>query len=146
MAEQEFKWAALNPGYEGAEVLYKLGITPVARMVDRIGGTWFAVLDYHLPGEKRHRECTSYEAGRRGVELWAARHAARLRAEVNAQHEAWLSRQTWRPDPRLSGAAGETQARHDAGHDQQTPPIPDQGWVGRGSSRRHARSRHRSPI
>lgn len=146
MAEHEFKWAPLNPGYPGAEVLYKLGITPVARMVDRLGGSWFVVLDYHLPGDQRQRECSSFEAGRRGVELWAARHADRLRAEVAAQHEAWLSRQTWRPNPRPSDAAGETPASHDAGHDQQTPPIPDQGWVGRGSSRRHARSRHRSPI
>lgn len=146
MAEHEFKWAPLNPGYPGAEVLYKLGITPVARMVDRLGGSWFVVLDYHLPGDHRQRECSSFEAGRRGVELWAARHADRLRAEVEGQHEAWLSRQTWRPVSSPSGAAGETQAGHDSGHDQQTTSIPDQGRVGSGTSRRRKSSRHRSPL
>lgn len=146
MAQDEFKWTPLNPGYPGAEVLYKLGTTPVARLIDRLGGEWFACLDYHVPGANRQRTCSSYEAGRRGVELWAARHADRLRAEVNAQHEAWLSRQHWRPTDRPIGAAGETRPEHDAGHEKSSPSIPDQGWVGRRSSRKRKSSRHRSPI
>lgn len=146
LAEQEFKWAPLNPGYPGREVLYKLGITAVARLSDTLAGEWFAHLDYHRPDSNLRRDCSSYEAGRRGVELWAARHSDRLRAEVNAHHEAWLSRQTWRPNPRASGAAGETLAGHASGDDQQTTSIPDQSRVGSGTSRRRKSSRHRSPL
>lgn len=146
MAGSEFKWSALNPGYPGPEVLYKHGITPVARLTERLGGTWLAHLDYHQPGSSRTRACTSYEAGRRGVELWAERHADRLRAELAAMHEQWLQKQHWRPRDDSTGAASETRAGHDPGHEKQTPPIPDQGWVGRRTGRRRKSSRHRSPI
>lgn len=146
MADMQFQWSALNPGYPGPEVLYKLGTTPVARLTDRLGGTWFAHLDYHLSGASRTRDCTSYEAGRRGVELWAARHADRLRAEVTAKHEAWLTTQSWRPKDRVQGAADETGAGHYAGHDKQTTSLPEQGWLGHRSSRKRTSSRHRSPL
>lgn len=45
---------------------------------------WVAHLDRHRhgPGGGPCRECTSYEQGRAGAELWVARHEARLRDEV----------------------------------------------------------------
>jgi hypothetical protein len=141
----EFKWSPLNPGYPGQEVFYKLGITPVARLSDRLGGTWFALLDYHLPDVKRVRDCTSYEAGRRGVELWAARHADRLRAEIGAQHEAWVETQPWRPRERLDDGSAVPTAGQDRAEARRTA-IPEQVWVGRRSGAKRKSSRHRSPI
>ncbi|MCH6484230.1 hypothetical protein MMG85_11745 [Pseudoxanthomonas sp. LH2527] len=97
MNDDAFSWTWLGADVGGREVVYQLGTSGVARLIDRLDGTWFARLDTHLPAVYRIRDCTSYEAGRRGVELWAARHEARLRREVYAQHAAWMARQTWRP-------------------------------------------------
>jgi len=93
----DFGWTWLGADVGGKEVVYRLGMTHVARLIDRIDGSWFVRLDAHLPGSPISRNCSSYEMGRRGVELWAARHAVRLRAEVAAKHAAWLSAQTWLP-------------------------------------------------
>ncbi|KRG71001.1 hypothetical protein [Pseudoxanthomonas dokdonensis] len=124
---EEFKWSPLNPGYPGQEVLYKLGISPVARLIDRIGGMWFALLDYPLPDTKQVRDCTSYEAGRRGVELWAARYADRLRTEIADQHEAWLKSQPWRPGARIRVGASEVTAGLGAAEGTLTFPSDEQG-------------------
>ena len=120
----------LNPGYPGQEVLYKLGITPVARLSDRLGGTWFALLDYHLPGSKRVRDCASYDTGRQGVEMWAARHAERLRAEIDAQHEAWLKMQPWRPEEQAIGGRSTPAAGRDVPNIAGRPrSLSSSGWV-----------------
>ena len=98
MERLEFRWTWLGADIGGREVVYQLGITQVARLVDRLDGSWFALLDTHSDcfDRSRHtRDCSSYEGGRRGVELWAKRHEARLRAEVDARHREWLSRQSW---------------------------------------------------
>lgn len=99
MEGAQFKWTHVGAGLTGPLELYQLGSTGVARLISRLGGTWFVRLDYHLPDSTLQRECSSYEAGVRGVELWAARHEARLRAEVEAQHQAWFAKQHWRVDP-----------------------------------------------
>jgi hypothetical protein len=104
MDDLKFRWTWLGSDVGGREVVYQLGGTEVARLIDRLGGSWFAILDRQGEHERK-RDCTSYEAGRRGVELWAARHEARLRAEVLAKHEAWLSRQTWRGSASLAARA-----------------------------------------
>ena len=58
--------------------------------MERVGGTWFAVLDCHLPMEqRRQRDCTSYEAGRTGAELWVQRHRPRLEREAAEARTRW---------------------------------------------------------
>jgi hypothetical protein len=45
--------------------------------------TWFVNLDRHLGWDaEKHVKCSSYDAGRAGVEQWVVRHEARLRQEV----------------------------------------------------------------
>ena len=61
---------------------------PVAFLIDKVDGrSWFASLDVHrgMDYPLRIRHCTSFEAGRRGCALWAARHEERLRREVAAK-------------------------------------------------------------
>lgn len=58
---------------------------PVAFLLDKVDGhSWFASLYVHrgLDHPVVSRDCTSFEAGRRGCELWAIRHEERLRREV----------------------------------------------------------------
>lgn len=65
-----------------------LGTSGVARMEQRVdNGAWYIYLDYHLQSIDRPlrcRDCTSFEAGKAGAEMWAIRHEARLRAELAA--------------------------------------------------------------
>jgi hypothetical protein len=57
----------------------------VAVLLDRVDGGWSARLECQRAGVRAPlvlRRCSSYESGKRGCELWAARHEARLRSEV----------------------------------------------------------------
>ena len=70
-------------------VLY-VGGSEVARMCERIDGTWYAVLNQHLhytDPSRRMVDCSSFEAGKAGIETWAARHMARLEAEAAERWE-----------------------------------------------------------
>lgn len=89
-----FSWSVLGAAFDGARVVYLCRSTEVARLMQRVDtGEWFAVLDQHRPyQERRRRVCSSFDAGRAGVELWAARHADRLAAEVAAVEAAWPAR------------------------------------------------------
>lgn len=103
MDRLDFKWTWLGADVGGREVVYVLGTTHVARLIDRLDGSWFARLDCHLDSldrPQRTRNCSSYEGGRRGIEMWARRHEERIRAEVDAKHREWLSRQAWRGEDR----------------------------------------------
>lgn len=54
----------------------------VARMSDKVGGGWLALLRFP-DGRTVHRECSSYVAGRAGIEAWAERRLGRrYRASV----------------------------------------------------------------
>jgi len=83
-----FQWQPLPiaGNLHGPLVCYLLHRTEVARLSQSGGrGAWRATLDQHRPWEARRvRACASYDTGRRGVELWAVRHADRLLAEVGA--------------------------------------------------------------
>ncbi|KAF1698005.1 hypothetical protein CSC62_07620 [Pseudoxanthomonas jiangsuensis] len=70
---------------------------PVAYLIDKVDGGWFAVLEMQRdPLSKRpRRDCSSLEAGRRGCELWATRHEERLRREV-AEKIATMPWNNWR--------------------------------------------------
>lgn len=55
----------------------------VAMLMKRVDGvTWMARLDAHQPiaSPVVSRDCSSFEAGKAGIEAWAARHEATLRA------------------------------------------------------------------
>lgn len=97
MDRDKFNWQTMAIEPQRRLVSYQLGITEVARLMDRPDGTWYVRLDMHLAGDKLVlRDCRSYETGRAGVELWAARHEARIRAEIEAKRAMWLRTQTWR--------------------------------------------------
>lgn len=97
MDRDEFNWQTMAIEPQRRLVSYRLGITEVARLMRRVGGEWYVRLDMHLSGDKLVlRDCRSYETGRAGVELWAARHEARIRAEIEASRAAYLRTQTWR--------------------------------------------------
>lgn len=99
MARDEFNWQTMAIEPQRRLVSYQLGIVEVARLMERVGGEWYVRLDMHLSGDKLVlRDCRSYETGKAGVELWAARHEARIRAEIEAKREARLRTQTWRRD------------------------------------------------
>lgn len=80
-----------------------------ARMVERLNGTWFALLRY--PGrESVMRDCTDYATGRAGIEAWARRHQHALEADAHRRNlGGW---------PRRPGAA-----RKPYGHGQRWLPC-----------------------
>lgn len=60
--------------------------TQVLRLSQRLNeGGWYASLDTQRPDRERWttRDCTSYDQGVVGAELWVARHQDRLRAEID---------------------------------------------------------------
>jgi hypothetical protein len=86
MLPEGFSWQGIHSNDRGVPTVLALGSTGVARMMDRIDGSWFVRLDYHLyEAPLRTRPCTSFDAGRAGCELWVARHEERLRREVAAR-------------------------------------------------------------
>lgn len=97
MDRDEFNWQTMAIEPQRRLVSYQLGITEVARLMERVGGGWYVRLDMHIAGDRLVlRNCRSYETGKAGVELWAARHEARIRAEIEASRAAYLRTQTWR--------------------------------------------------
>lgn len=77
------KWT-LRTQYETLPTSLMLDGRVVAMMLERVDGTWLARLDAHqpIPAPIVARRCTSFEAGKRGCEQWATRHADRLRNEL----------------------------------------------------------------
>ncbi len=82
-----FHWIRSSPSQAGEDVL-AYEFRWVAQLYQRVDNLkWFARLDVQLEAEGRKRAprpCQSYWTGRAGIEQWAARHEARLRAEVLA--------------------------------------------------------------
>ena len=83
----------------------------VARLSERIGGGWNAILRYP-DGRMVTRPCSSLEAGRAGCEAWAQRHRAALIAQADRKELEWLARQTWRGS---DGAAARKQLDQERG-------------------------------
>lgn len=86
MLPEGFRWIPRHQ-YDTQETALALGGTQVAFLLERNGGGWFARLDAQrgMAGPLVLRDCTSYEAGRAGIEAWACRHERRLREEVQAK-------------------------------------------------------------
>lgn len=92
----ELQWRAITgpAGHGPPDALY-LGGHEVARMVERLDGTWFALLRH--PGrEALRRDCTSHASGKTGCESWARRHWTVLGADAERRSLEWLSGQRWR--------------------------------------------------
>ncbi|NLA66823.1 MAG: hypothetical protein GX856_00990 [Gammaproteobacteria bacterium] len=83
MLPEGFSWANRHQ-YDTRQTALVLDGRQVAMLLERIDGTWFARLECHWPitAPLVTRRCRSLDAGRAGIEAWAVRHQARLRAEV----------------------------------------------------------------
>lgn len=83
------EWAGVTAHDEKKTVL-KVGDVGVARMSERIDGSWFIWLWYHRDqAEKVTRDCSSFEQGRAGAEVWARRHLDTLLAEATVIRSKW---------------------------------------------------------
>lgn len=81
----EFDWRDISPG--GPLVRLYYSGREVARLCSRIDGTWYAALNQHLhvsDPRRLDRPCSSYEAGKTGLELWLTRHESRIAKELAA--------------------------------------------------------------
>lgn len=85
MLPEGFEWGQAIQWFAGPLVALRLHQTEVARMSQRVDDqSWFATLDRHLGWHaEKNVKCSSYDAGRAGVEHWVVRHEARLRQEVS---------------------------------------------------------------
>lgn len=79
-----FEWTRVHANEDGPPTCYRLDGVEVARITRRVDtGGWIAMLNQHLPFEPRIiKQCSSFKAGKRGIELWAERHRERLEYEV----------------------------------------------------------------
>lgn len=70
--------------YAAGELALMCGGKPVAMLMRRADGGWVARLWCHWPITEPLvlRQCSSFEAGKAGIEAWAKRHAERIRSEV----------------------------------------------------------------
>ena len=86
MLPPDFRWHSVGTANFDQPNSLLLDSTEVLRLHRRVDdGTWWVSLnnqrgDWNL---RKHRERSGYEQGRKGAELWAERHQARLRAEVD---------------------------------------------------------------
>jgi hypothetical protein len=82
MLPDDFHW---EPRWQYAkdELALRLGKATVAMLMQRTDGSWTARLECQrgIEAPLVMRSCTSFEAGKAGIEMWATRHAGRLRKE-----------------------------------------------------------------
>ncbi len=86
MLPPDFHWRSVASRPDGKDDSVFCDGTQVLRLSQRINkGGWYASLNTQRPERERWatRECTSYEQGTAGAELWVIRHQARLRAEID---------------------------------------------------------------
>ena len=97
------RWTKVENNPNGSPTVLELDGVAIVRLIDRVDGTWFALLDYHLAPERhRRRDCTSFEAGRAGAETWARRHIARLLHEAAERRARWQVLRTPSPEERAA--------------------------------------------
>lgn len=82
-----FQWIPASQYEKGEPRALALDGHMVAMLIDRVDGGWFARLEVQKPLDAPlvTRPCRGFAEGRRGCELWATRHEARLRAEIAAK-------------------------------------------------------------
>lgn len=92
-----FTWRLVTAGLAGPPTSLQIRGYEVARLGQRVDGTWLATVRRNLPPElQRTHVCASYESGRAGCEAWAQRHAAQLEAWASGRETEWVSQQRWR--------------------------------------------------
>src|SRR5688500_10864641 len=69
--------------YADGDLALALGGEQVAMLMRRADGGWVARLEAQWPlsAPLVMRQCSSFEAGKSGIEAWAIRHEARIRDE-----------------------------------------------------------------
>lgn len=90
MLPADFQWIPRGQ-YAEDELALLCNGRHVAMLMKRVDGeTWMARLDCHQPitAPVVTRTCTSFESGKAGVEAWAARHQATLRAGACVYQQA----------------------------------------------------------
>ncbi|UQY87987.1 hypothetical protein LQE85_01750 [Stenotrophomonas rhizophila] len=86
MLPPDFLWRSVASRTDGKNDAVMCDGMQVLRLSERInGGGWFATLNTHRPEseQRTYRECSSYEQGVIGAEMWVERHKDRLRAEID---------------------------------------------------------------
>ena len=87
MLPDGFQWVPRGQ-YAGDEIALALNGRWVAMLMRKVDGvTWIARLECQQPitAPVVSRVCSSFEAGKAGVEAWARKHEARLRAEISCR-------------------------------------------------------------
>ncbi|MBB1061871.1 hypothetical protein [Marilutibacter spongiae] len=86
MLPDGFKWTKRSQ-YDEEGTAVVLGDVQVAMLLERVDGGWLARLNAHWGMDRPlvTRRCQSKATGTAGIEAWARRHEARLRAEAAAQ-------------------------------------------------------------
>ncbi|WP_419403782.1 hypothetical protein [Stenotrophomonas rhizophila] len=85
MLPPDFRWHAVGTATFAQPNSLLLDCVEVARLYQRVNEeTWWVSLNNQRQVDERKRMlCSGYEHGTTGVEIWAERHQARLRAEVD---------------------------------------------------------------
>lgn len=119
MLPDGFQWTPRYQYADGELALEVDGALCAAQLMRRLDGGWIAALaPYAEPlGPWRTRQCSSFEAGKAGIEAWAVRHEALLREQAVL---AWQRRSRW--------------VRQAAGRGEDGRPLPPRGPVGGGAA------------
>ncbi|HYG08125.1 MAG TPA: hypothetical protein VD865_17175 [Stenotrophomonas sp.] len=87
-----FRWEKASQHEIGPPRALTLDGEEAARLIDKVAGGWFVLLERQRPAPTGQpfaplvkRDCSSFEQGRRGVAMWAARNQDRIRSEVAAK-------------------------------------------------------------
>lgn len=86
MLPPDFHWRSVASRPDGKDDAVMCDGIQVVRLSQRINeGGWFASLNTQRTGRSHwtFRDCSSYEQGVVGSELWVSRHQAGLRAEID---------------------------------------------------------------
>jgi len=86
MLPPDFRWHSVGTAPFDEPNSLLLDSTEVLRLHRRVDdGTWWVSLNNQRDdwSFRKRRECSSYEQGKLGAELWAERHQVRLRTEVD---------------------------------------------------------------
>lgn len=96
MLPPDFRWRAIGAAEHTHPNQLLLDCVEVARLYRRIDDhTWWISLNNQRDTElRKQRLCSGYDQGKAGAELWAERHQARLRAEVDQYLKSLKARRT----------------------------------------------------
>lgn len=92
-----FTWRRTSGGLDGPNDSLQVCGYEIARLTQRVDGSWLAITRRNLPHQLQHTHvCQSFESGVAGCNAWAARHRDTLLAWGEEKHREWVARQRWR--------------------------------------------------